>query len=134
MAKPWIHSLSSAKRFGGDPSEYLAIHDFLDSYKGAVSDARGRIATHNAWFVREVIERVFGHNFTNSAGRVVSTREVAEMHVAEDYHGKFIPTLQDWIEAMPMKEWMIAGRGEPPPSFRKLEEAKTVKRIDWSKD
>ena len=40
MAKPWIHAVSSAKRFGGVPDDYLAIHEFMDSSKSTIADMR----------------------------------------------------------------------------------------------
>jgi hypothetical protein len=39
----------------------------------------------------------------------------------EDYGMRFIPTPQDFLEEVPMKEWMNNGKGEPPPSFKKLD-------------
>lgn len=117
MSKPWIHSRSSAKRWGGSPEEYLDIHNFMDSHKSALADHRGRAATHNAWFISVVIERVFGGTFVNSVGRTVSTRDVAEQHVLEDYGGKFIPTLQDFLQDIPIQKWMVNGVGGYPPSY-----------------
>lgn len=132
MSKPYIHSVSSAKKFGGKPEDYLPIHNLMDLYKSSVADARGRVATHNAFFVGVILEKIFGTTITNSDGKVISVRDIGEQHVLEDYAGKFIPTLQDFIEGMPMEEWMIAGRGNPPPSYRKLEGTKKVIRtITW---
>ena len=64
MAKPIFHAESSARRFGGTPEDYLPIHDLMDSSKGAVADNRHRALTHNAWFLSNIIERVFGHTIT----------------------------------------------------------------------
>ncbi len=30
MAKPWIHAVSSAKKFGGVPEDYFDIHNLMD--------------------------------------------------------------------------------------------------------
>ncbi len=30
MSKPYIHALSSAKKFGGKPEDYLEIHQLMD--------------------------------------------------------------------------------------------------------
>jgi hypothetical protein len=118
MAKPIFHAQSSARRFGGKPEDYLAIHDFMDSSKGAVADNRHRALTHNAWFLSNVIEKVFGHSILvqleNGNLKQVSTREVAEQHVLEDYGGRFIPTAQDFLSKIPIEPWMDNGKGDPP--------------------
>src|SRR5262249_3937686 len=95
MAKPWIHAESSARKFGGQPEDYLAIHNHLDSTKGAFADNRHRAITPNAWYIGPdgPLERAFGPALTNSDGRRVPVRSVAEQHVLEDFGG-FIPTLQ----------------------------------------
>ncbi len=83
--KPQVHSDNSAKLFGGNPSDYLDIHNFMDLSKGAIADNRHRALTHNAWFLSNVLERVFGVTRVNSAGKAYSVREVGEQHVLEDY-------------------------------------------------
>ena len=50
------------------------------------------------------MERVFGTTITTSSNRVVSTRDVAEQHIIDDL-GR-IPTVQDWLTDLPIKEWM----------------------------
>ncbi len=122
MAKPWIHAQSSARRFGGKPEDYIEIHEFLDTSKSAVPDNRHRIFTHNAWFIFFIPEKIFGRNITNSNGREVSVREICEQHVQEDFGG-FIPSAQDWVQAMDMQPWMNAAGG-PPPSIKKLRKGK----------
>lgn len=119
MGKPITHAAASVRRYGGAIEDYLPIHDFMDDSKGAVSDLRHRYLTHNSWFVRNVIERVFGHELTNSDGRNVSTRQIAEDHVEEDF-GTFIPTAQDWAMAMRMEYWMRPGAGGYPPSVAEV--------------
>lgn len=51
-----------------------------------------------------IVERVFGVYFSNSDGRTVQVRDVAEEHVIEDL-GK-IPTLQDYLNHMQLAAWM----------------------------
>lgn len=116
MSKPHIHAESSAKKFGGKPSDYLAIHSLLDSSKSAMADNRHRAATHTAWFISTILERIFGVTITNSDGREVSVRDVGEQHVLEDFKGRFIPTLQDYLQEVPMRGWMNNGDGLPPSS------------------
>jgi hypothetical protein len=113
--------------------DYQAIHDFLDSSKSALADNRHRALTHTTWFIATVIERVFGHTLTNSAGRQVSTRQIAEDHVLEDYGGRFIPTAQDFFDGMEYAEWMNNGRGDKmPPSFKRVGERRTREEVTFN--
>jgi hypothetical protein len=111
MSKPFIHAKSSAKKFGGLENDYLEIHNLMDSSKSIIADNRHRMFTHNSWFISTIIERIFGNTIINSDGIEVSTREIAEQHVLEDF-GNFIPTGQDYIEELQYKEWMN-GNGNP---------------------
>jgi len=131
MPKPWIHAVSSAKRFGGKPEDYLPIHNLMDSSKGTIADSRHRALTHNAWFVGTILEQVFGVTLTNSDGKIISVRDIGEQHVLEDYRMRFIPSAQDYLQEMEVKEWMVAGRGEPPPSAKRLlKKKKTERTVD----
>ena len=109
MAKPWIHAVSSAKKHGGKPEDYLPIHDFMDSSKSAHASVKHRAVLHSAFGIF-LAERVFGHNVTNSAGRLVSVRDIAEQHVLED-----LGTI--WLEHMSIETWM----GGPSRSERTID-------------
>jgi hypothetical protein len=103
----------------------------MDSSKGTIADSRHRALTHNAWFVGTILEQIFGVTLKNSDGMTVSVRDIGEQHVLEDYRMRFIPSAQDFLQEMEVKEWMIAGRGAPPTSAVRLEkrskkEKKTV--------
>lgn len=100
--KPYIHAKNSAKKHGGKPEDYQAIHDFFDSTKAAMPDMRHRAILHNAFGIF-VAERVFGTTITNSDGKVVSVRDIGEDHVLEDIG--FIPTIQDWLKDLPFTAW-----------------------------
>lgn len=113
MAKPYWHACSSARRFGGLPSDYLPIHDLLDSSKIAFADNRHRALTHNSWFVGCILEKIFGAVITNAAGKEVAVKDIAERHILEDFGGRFIPTAQDFLQALPAQDWMN-GIGLPP--------------------
>lgn len=132
MSKPWIHSESSARRFGGKPEDYIEIHNLMDSSKATICDNRHRALTHNSWFIGTILERVFGVTLTNSAGRKVSVRDIGEQHVAEDFRGRFIPSAQDYLAEMEMKDWMNNGAGVPP-SFKKIEDRKvtSIKQLTY---
>jgi hypothetical protein len=116
--KPYIHALSSVKKYGGKPEDYIEIHNFLDSSKGAIPDNRHRALTHTSWFLSVVLERVFGVTITNFDGKVVSVRDIGEQHILEDYGG-FIPTAQDFLQEIEWQSWMNNGK-DKPPSHKKL--------------
>ena len=118
MATPLIHAQSSAKRWGGTPDDYVALHSKMDCSKKYFPDNRHRILTHNMFFIFEVIIPLFGETITNSDGREVDVKNICELHILEDYHMKYIPTPQDWLENLMVKSWMNNGLGEPPSSAK----------------
>ena len=129
MATPLIHATSSAKRWGGAPEDYVALHSKMDCSKKYFPDNRHRILTHNMFFIFEVMIELYGEYITNSAGRLVSVKDICELHILEDYHMKYIPTPQDWIENLQVKSWMNNGLGEAPSSAKlRFPEGITVDR------
>lgn len=127
MSKPYIHALSSVKRHGGKPEDYLDIHNLMDSSKATIADNRHRALTHNSWFVGTILEKIFGITRKNSDGRVYSVRDIGEEHVLEDYGKKFIPSAQDFLQEMEMKVWMNNGKGDVPDSSKRLYKKKDKK-------
>lgn len=105
--KPLIHARISAKTHGGKVEDYMAIHEFIDHSKSNVADVRHRSMLHSAWGIY-VVSQVFGNVMTNSDGKEISVRDIAEEHVLQDLG--FIPTMQDWIGEMPIKGWMSGTR------------------------
>jgi hypothetical protein len=95
--KPFLHSNVSVRKWGGKPEDYQAIHDFLDSSKAFIPDMRHRIFLHSSWGCF-LAERVFGINMTNSDGKLVSVRDVAEQHIIDDMG--CIPTPQDYLDGI----------------------------------
>jgi len=119
MAKPYIHAESSARKFGGEASDYLAIHELMDSSKLAVPDNRHRLLTHHSWFVEVILPKVFGDTIKNSKGKIVSVKEVGYQHIQEDFHNKFIPTAQDYLEHVEQQSWMNNAISGMPNSAKK---------------
>jgi hypothetical protein len=113
--KPHIHATSSAKRFGGKPEDYHDIHQFMDSSKAHIADHRHRAIFHNS-FGCFIVESVFGITRVNSAGKVYSTRDIAEQHIIEDLG--HIPTVQDYLRHMEIQPWM--GERMTPEKFNEL--------------
>lgn len=105
--KPHLHANISAKQHGGKPEDYMAIHEFIDHSKSAIADVRHRAMLHSAWGCY-VVSQVFGNLLTNSDGKTVSVRDIAEEHIIQDLG--FIPTLDDWLKEMPIQGWMSGTR------------------------
>lgn len=115
--KPHIHAENSAKTFGGKPEDYLDIHDFMDSSKAIVGNNLHRVFTHNSWFIRTVLPRVFGETILNSDGKTVSIYSIGEQHVLEDFRNRYIPSGQDYLDEIEkFPEW-IHGVREFPKSM-----------------
>jgi hypothetical protein len=110
VSKPLIHARSSAHRFGGQPKDYLAIHEKMDSSKMAHAEVTHRCVFHSAFGIY-LIEELFGRTLTNSDGKEVFVRDVAEQHVLEDLG--CIPNLSDWLKEMPAQPWMAGARKRP---------------------
>lgn len=126
MSKPFIHAKTSAEKFGGVWQDYMEIHELLDSSKAVVADSRHRALTHNSWFISVILPKIFGEVFKRkSDGVEVSTRDVAEVHVLEDYKNKFIPAATDFISNIPLEDWMLNGDGLPP-SYLKTEKSTPI--------
>jgi hypothetical protein len=103
MAHAYHHAVSSARRFGGVPADYQAIHDWLDGRKQIVADFRHRALRHHAegCFAAEAL---FGTTISNSAGKPVPVRLIAEQHILEDL-GR-IPSFADWVRCIRAEPWM----------------------------
>jgi hypothetical protein len=101
------------KKWGGVTDDYLPIHNLLDSSKSVIGDNRHRCILHTT-FGLFILEKVFGVTIINSDGKVVSTRDIGEQHILEDFGMKFIPTAQDYLQEIEWKDWMNNGKGSPP--------------------
>lgn len=139
MAKSDLHARSSVKKFGGKESDYIEIHEMIDSSKAFQADNRHRAIFHHAAgvyymqkmfgidfdaveelrekynlpqeFVHDLVQliktnRAQGVHLLNSDGKKVHVRDVAEQHVLEDFRGKFIPSMNDYLSCMSLKTWM----------------------------
>lgn len=62
MAKSDIHALSSSKKFGGDPTDYIEIHEMMDSSKSFLSDNRHRSVFHHTAGIY-YMQKMFGIDF-----------------------------------------------------------------------
>lgn len=103
MSHPYHHSVSSARRFGGVPEDYIAIHSWFDASKRSITDVRHRALRHHTEGIFEC-EKEFGYTITNSDDVVVPVRLIGEQHVIEDL-GRLV-SASDWLSGLPRKPWM----------------------------
>lgn len=66
MAHPWHHAISSSKKHGGMPEEYLEIHNWFDQTKAHMPDVRHRAILHSSFGIF-LCEQMFGVTMTNSS-------------------------------------------------------------------
>lgn len=104
MAHSFHHALSSARRWGGKPEDYLLIHNWFDKTKSCFADFRHRALRHHAEGIFSC-EEIFGITITNSDGKQIPVRVIGEQHVKEDCG--FIPSAQDWLCRIQAQPWMI---------------------------
>ena len=72
----------------------------------------------------------FGEVFKRkSDGGLVSSRDIAEQHILEDYHKKFIPSASDFLNELEFKDWMQNGIKDYPSSFHKIKEKGNIKTL-----
>ena len=107
MAHPLEHAESSAKKFGGKPEDYLAIHRWFDESKAFFPDFRHRALRHHTEGIF-LAERIFGVSVRNFDGATVPVRYIGEQHVREDLG--CIPTVQDWLTRISPERWMYGQR------------------------
>lgn len=100
--KPFIHSSSSVRKYGGKIEDYQDIHDFLDSSKESYPNIKHRALYHHSVGCY-LVERIFGVTRINSDGKLYSPRDIAEDHIIEDCG--YIPTIEDWLKDLPIKPW-----------------------------
>jgi hypothetical protein len=108
MAHPLIHAKSSAKKFGGNPEDYIHLHDWMDETKSWYGHSNHRMFRHHSEGIFEM-EQKFGKTFINSDGKVVYTRYVGEQHVKEDCNN-YIPSAKEWVLGLESKDrplWMM---------------------------
>jgi len=120
--KPLLHAKISAKKFGGDPADYINIHNWFDQTKAHIPDARHRLVLHNAFGIF-LCEQVFGEMvvmpngsvkrmpyITNAYGTQISVRDIAEQHVLDDLG--HIPTLSDCFEGVSDLQEKFVGKAK----------------------
>lgn len=103
MVDCWHHAVSSSKKWGGAPEEYVKIHQWFDESKYHLADFRHRMLRHHAEGIGMSLQ-VFGPVLNLSTGRVIPIRYIGEQHVMEDLGT--IPSFVDWARAVRPAQWM----------------------------
>ena len=70
MATSYHHAVSSARKFGGIPEDYIAIHTWFDESKMHWADFRHRALRHHTEGIF-LAEKIFGVTLTNSEGKIM---------------------------------------------------------------
>lgn len=109
MSHCHYHALSSVRRWGGKPDDYIALHQWFDESKKIIADPRHRA---EGIFLAET---VFGVIIRNSDGRAVPVRLIGEMHVTEDL-GR-IPSFADWARLIQPMPWVLRGNPAGSPGL-----------------
>lgn len=115
MAHCYFHALSSVRKWGGSPEDYLPLHQWFDQSKAILADPRHRALRHHAEGVF-MLETLFGATIVNSGGRVVPVRLIGEQHVREDLGS--IPSFADWARLITPQAWMLRGNRLDEPLQR----------------
>jgi len=114
MSHCYYHALSSARRWGGDPQDYLPLHQWFDESKKIIADPRHRALRHHAEGIF-MAETVFGVTIANSEGRHIPVRLIGELHVTEDL-GR-IPSFADWARLIQPMPWILRGNPKGSPGL-----------------
>lgn len=99
--KPLQHAQISAKTYGGVWTDYIELHNFLDSSKATCAHFKHRFLLHHAEGI-ELAVRLFGEWIINSEQQTVSTRLVLTDHLIEDVGS--IVTIENWANGLMPKE------------------------------
>jgi hypothetical protein len=126
MADPLQHTQSSARKFGGKPEDYLAIHNWFDESKSFFTDFRHSALRHHAEGIF-LAERIFGITVVNRDRDRVPVRYVGEQHVKEDLDG-YLPPKTGCHKSAPSGGCMVNASRASPLKFscRRLVQARVA--------
>lgn len=96
--KPLQHAQISAKNYGGDWTDYVELHGFLDSSKAACAHFKHRFLLHHFEGI-ELGVKIFGETIRCSGERQnISTRKILTEHLIEDV-GRIV-SVEDWARSL----------------------------------
>jgi len=112
----WNHAVSAARKWGGEPEDYLPIEEYIDSSKSIIGDVRHRAIYHHTLGVW-LVQQKFGPTIsvTRKSGKVVQvpTRLIAERHIIEDLG--WLPSPADYLKNTPVEKWMSGSQRKEVP-------------------
>lgn len=91
--KPLQHAQISQKVYGGHWTDYIEIHNFLDSSKATCAHFKHRFLLHHTEGI-ELGVRIFGASLVNGENKTIETRRLLTEHLIEDV-GRVV-TVEDW--------------------------------------
>lgn len=113
----WNHAVSSARKWGGHPTDFIEIHEFIDGSKRIIGDVRHRSLYHHTegiWLCQRIFGRILKIQKANGFGFIdVPVRLIAEQHILEDLG--WLPSPADYIDGMPIKAWMSGSQRKELP-------------------
>ena len=112
MSNAYIHAERSAKKWGGEPEDYLAIHKWFDQTKSQIGDNRHRAVLHNAWGIHLAVE-VFGDFVTNSAGQRVFIKEIGAARPRGSRIHSFVERLSGQFATRALAGWSTGVDWQP---------------------
>jgi hypothetical protein len=137
--KPSVHSNLLARKYGGIPSDYQEVHDFLDMSKMTHSDLRHRCILHNTLgpFLAEkgigvnhsraeYLKKKYGWSdeeyqdvlsmASDRSGTTIVNADGAKVSVREIAEQHIIqdmgeiPSVSKYLDGMPLYEWLGHGQ------------------------
>ena len=123
MAHPWHHAVSSARRFGGAPSDFLRVHEWFDQSKAVTAHVKHRALRHHLEGVGRCVAVHAPQTGTCRLGddTNVTVEAIGRQHLAEDFTG-FVPRLVDWaahmdVAALPLVAHRAEHRLQAPSAY-----------------
>lgn len=119
------HAENSALLFGGNYTDYLPVHEIIDSNKTVTPSIFGRFFMHHIDVGLPILEKIFGKTIGD---RSIPVKNLLAQHLIEDY-GRVITYKDDWwpaikenINMMPQMETELnfAERCNSDPRINKL--------------
>lgn len=101
-ASDWV-----VKRYGGEPTEYRDVFDWLTEPNEWSDIESCGLFRHHSYACFD-LERHFGKEILcKSTSKQIPTRYIGENWIRAAYG--VVPTLADWCAALPLKSWMNKG-------------------------
>src|SRR6266508_4553178 len=113
--KPLQHARITARRYGGEWQDWIAIHDWIDRSKAIFPSMQHRMFLHSD-FGEWLAVRIHGEAIEAEDGTVIPTRDLFRDHQAEDL-GR-VSTLAEGRREVDTADWLR--RGLPPRELEQI--------------